>query len=125
MSEKLGKHVTIDLWNVDRFFLEDAEYIEETLRLAARATGATILDSVFHYTPYQSHEGSFYGVTGVLILLESHASAHSWPEKGYCAIDMFTCGDCDPVKGLPTIQERFQTENVTIRSFSRGIELGF
>ncbi len=75
--------------------LDDPELIEKSLRDAAEAAGATILHGHFHhFTPNG-------GVSGVLVLAESHISIHTWPERSFAAVDVFMCGACDPLKTLP------------------------
>ena len=59
------------------------------------ATGATILHGHFH------HFGPNSGVSGVLVLAESHVSIHTWPERDYAALDIFVCGDCNPISPFP------------------------
>jgi S-adenosylmethionine decarboxylase proenzyme len=69
--------------------LDDVDAIERLMRAAAAAAGATVLDARFRrFAPH--------GVSGVLLLLESHLSIHTWPEEGYAAVDLYTCGDCVP-----------------------------
>ena len=69
--------------------LDDLAAIERLMRAAAEAAGATVVDGRFHRFAPQ-------GVSGVLLLLESHLSIHTWPEAGYAAVDLYTCGRCDP-----------------------------
>lgn len=72
--------------------LDDEQFICQTLRSAAIESGATLLS-------FTSHKFSPQGVTALGLLAESHISIHTWPEKGYAAADVFTCGrDCDPLK---------------------------
>ena len=70
--------------------LRDASALDALLCAAARAAGATVLASHFQ------HFGSGGGVTGVVLLAESHMSLHTWPESGFAAADIFMCGDADP-----------------------------
>lgn len=81
-----GKHVIVDLHGCDQRILDDLEILRNTLREAVRLSGATIITDVFHRFSPQ-------GVTGVIVLAESHASLHTWPEHAYAAIDIFTCGE--------------------------------
>src|SRR3712207_1155410 len=78
-----GSHLIIDLWDAHR--LCDLEHVDRVLRQAAADTGATILHGHFH------HFGEGCGVSGVLVLAESHVSIHTWPERGYAALDIFVC----------------------------------
>jgi len=79
-----GVHVVADLYGAQS--LDDLKYIDTTLRLAAAAAGATVLDVHLHSF------GTGLGVTGVALLAESHISIHGWPEHGYAAVDIFICG---------------------------------
>ena len=88
-----GTHLIVDLWGATN--LDDPAHIDAVLREAAIATGATILHGHFH------HFSPNGGVSGVLVLAESHVSIHTWPERDYAALDIFVCGDCDPYKAIP------------------------
>lgn len=81
----LGTHVLLELRECDPQLLDDLAYIRQELRHAASAVGAHIVGESFHqFTPQ--------GVTGILSIAESHISIHTWPELGYAAADIFTCG---------------------------------
>jgi S-adenosylmethionine decarboxylase len=97
----LGTHLLIDLRRADPELLASPVDVEHILRQAAAATGATILSGHFH------HFGEGSGVTGVLILAESHISIHTWPEFEMAAVDIFVCGDCNPWRAEPVIREGF------------------
>jgi len=88
----LGYHLLIEFEGVDNQLLDDHKKISELLINAAVYAKATVVESVFHrFNPY--------GVSGVVVIAESHLSIHTWPEYGYAAIDVFTCGDdVDPSK---------------------------
>jgi len=79
-----GTHVLLDMIVSDH--LDDPVFLERQLRKAANAAGATVIGASFH------HFGPQQGVTGVLLLAESHISIHSWPERNFAAIDLFLCG---------------------------------
>ena len=82
----LGRHVFIEYYNCDKDILKDHDVIEALMNEAARVAGATIVESCFHtFNPY--------GVSGAVIISESHLTIHTWPEYGYAAVDVFTCGD--------------------------------
>lgn len=84
--EILGKHLLVEFTDCDRKKLNDLKQMEAILIESARKAGATIVDSVFHlYNPH--------GVSGVVVIAESHMSIHTWPEYGYAAVDFFTCGE--------------------------------
>ncbi len=82
----LGTHVLLELRNCDPELLDDLGYIRQELLHAAAEVGAHVVGESFHqFTPQ--------GVTGILSIAESHISIHTWPELGYAAADVFTCGD--------------------------------
>jgi len=108
-----GNHILVELWGASN--LDDPKIIEEALCQGAVIAGATILHSHFHhFSPYS-------GVSGVVVLAESHISIHTWPEKSYAAIDIFMCGDCDPHDALPSIKMAFQPEEMDVAAHKRGV----
>jgi S-adenosylmethionine decarboxylase len=88
--------------------------IDRALREAAEAAGATILHSHFH------HFSPNGGVSGVLVLAESHISIHTWPERDFAAIDIFMCGACDPHLSIPVLKETFKPATVNLDEQRRG-----
>ncbi len=109
-----GTHLLIDVWGASS--LDNPAFMDEVLRSAALAAGATILHGHFHhFTPNG-------GVSGVLVLAESHISVHTWPEKNFAAFDIFVCGACDPHKAVPILQEAFSPSEVKVEEKRRGIE---
>jgi S-adenosylmethionine decarboxylase len=107
-----GTHLLVDLWGATN--LCDPELIDRALREAAEAAGATILHSHFH------HFSPNGGVSGVLVLAESHISIHTWPERDFAAIDIFMCGACDPHRSIPVIKDAFRPERVILDEQRRG-----
>ena len=87
--ETMGRHVISELWGCDFEKLNDMEYIEKTFVDAALKSGAEVREVAFHKFAPQ-------GVSGVVIISESHLTIHSFPEHGYASIDVYTCGDLDP-----------------------------
>ena len=86
-----GAHLIVDLWDAER--LDDIGHIEATLKDCVEAAGATLLHiHLHHFTPN-------HGVSGVAVLAESHISIHTWPERGYAALDVFMCGDTRASQG--------------------------
>jgi S-adenosylmethionine decarboxylase proenzyme len=84
-EQALGRHLILEIWDADPHLLDDAHALEQLLLQAARAANATVIQSVFHHF-------SPYGVSGVVVIAESHLTIHTWPEYRYAAIDIFTCG---------------------------------
>ena len=107
-----GLHLLIDFWEAKN--LRDIVHVEEALRQAATACGATILGIHLH----SFGEGS--GVTGVAVLAESHISIHTWPEINYITLDIFMCGAADPHKAVPVLRDFFEPQKVRIVGHSRG-----
>jgi S-adenosylmethionine decarboxylase len=108
-----GMHLLIDLWGATN--LDSPELIDKTLCDGALAAGATILHSHFHhFTPNG-------GVSGVVVLAESHISIHTWPERGFAALDVFMCGACDPHKVVPFLKSAFVPASITLDEQRRGL----
>jgi len=107
-----GTHLLVDLWEATN--LGDPDLIDSTLREAALAAGATILHSHFH------HFSPNGGVSGVVVLAESHISIHTWPERDFAAIDIFMCGACDPHLAVEVLQRTFKAARVVLDEQRRG-----
>jgi S-adenosylmethionine decarboxylase len=110
-----GQHVLADLHGVDPSLLRNASDIDTMLRRAAIAAGATVLHSHFHTF------GEGQGITGVVLLAESHISIHTWPEYGFAAADIFMCGASRPQLALDLIQQALQPARADIKSIERGV----
>ncbi|CAM2163545.1 S-adenosylmethionine decarboxylase alpha chain / S-adenosylmethionine decarboxylase beta chain / S-adenosylmethionine decarboxylase proenzyme [Burkholderia latens] len=82
----LGSHVLADLAGIDASLLRDAARLEAIVAGAAQRAGAHVIGAYFH------HFGGEHGVTGVVLLAESHITIHTWPEHGFAAVDAFMCG---------------------------------
>ena len=108
-----GSHILVDLWGAKN--LDNQEFIDQTLNHAAEVAGATVLSSDLHQF------SSSGGVSGVLILAESHISIHTWPEKEFAAIDIFMCGKCDPYKAVAVLKEYFSPTSIQINDQKRGL----
>ena len=107
-----GTHLLVDLWGASN--LADPALIDAALRDAAIRAGATILHSHFHhFTPNG-------GVSGVVVLAESHISIHTWPEREFAAVDIFMCGACDPHDAIPVLRDTFRPERVDLDEQRRG-----
>ena len=108
-----GTHLLLDLWGANN--LTDPARIDRALRDSAEAAGATILHSHFH------HFGPDGGVSGVLVLAESHISIHTWPERDFAAVDIFMCGACNPYDSLPVLKAAFGPRSVLLAEQRRGL----
>jgi len=111
--EYAGTHLLVELWGASN--LADVAGIESALLDGARKAGATILHSYMH--PF----GEGMGVSGVVVLAESHISIHTWPERGYAAIDVFMCGKADPYKAIPSLKAAFAPTAVQVSESKRGL----
>jgi len=109
----LGRHLLMDFYDCDPLLLNDDTYLEQALRRAAVAAGASVLSAHFHRFSPQ-------GITGVLSLRESHLAIHTWPERHFAAVDLFSCGSLDPWPAHPLLEEALQSAHSTARQEQRG-----
>src|SRR5947209_214991 len=113
----INRHVLYDVWVEDPSILGKAKPIEELMCRAAEAGGATVLHGYFHqFNPP--------GVTGFLLLAESHISIHTWVDEGFAALDIFTCGVMDTDKVLEVIRDGLKPRHASVRRIVRGGDTG-
>lgn len=114
MNGHLGHHVLIDCYGCRRALLGDLTGVRDALKRAAAAFGLTVIAEEFHqYLPQ--------GVSGVLILAESHLAVHTWPEREFAAVDLFTCGACPNVSHLADfVKSAFGAERTECSAIERG-----
>ena len=111
----LGRHVLAELYGCTFEALDDLSLVEQQMKAAALASGAEIIDCVFHKFSPQ-------GVSGVVVISESHLAIHTWPELGYAAVDVFTCGErVDPWVACKYLVEKFHAEYMMANEMKRGI----
>jgi S-adenosylmethionine decarboxylase len=111
----LGKHLLLELKDCNREAINDLPFLRDTLLEAAEKAGATILGDSFH--PFVPH-----GVSGVVVIAESHISIHTWPEFDYAAVDIFTCGtNVKPEIAAEVIIERLEAGNHSVVEVQRGL----
>lgn len=108
-----GTHLLIELWGAKN--LGDLAITDQALRDATTVAGATLLHVHLH------HFGPNAGLSGVAVLAESHISIHTWPERGYAALDIFMCGACDPYKAIPILKRAFEPATVQLSEQKRGV----
>jgi S-adenosylmethionine decarboxylase len=108
-----GTHLIVDLWGAHN--LDDGATVERMLREATITCGATLLYVHVHRF---SENG---GISGVAVLAESHISIHTWPERGYAAVDIFMCGGAEPHKAVAVLREAFRPSHVQVSEQKRGI----
>ena len=113
--EHLGRHVIIELWGCGDV-INDAALVENAMRNAVQAANATLLNIFVH-------EFSPQGVTGVAVLAESHLSIHTWPEYGYVAADVFTCGSTTkPNEAAEVLRIAFEATTSSVYELDRGVK---
>ncbi len=112
--QALGEHILAEFYECDIKAINDVRVVEESLLEAAAIAKATVIGSSFHlFEPY--------GVSGVVVVSESHFAIHSWPEYAYAAVDIFTCGEgVEPMNAFSYLKRRFATKNATYRIVHRG-----
>jgi S-adenosylmethionine decarboxylase len=113
--EALGKQILVEFYDCDQAKINDVTYVENSLIQATKDANATIISHNFHkFSPY--------GVSGVVVIAESHVAIHTWPEYNYAAVDIFTCGDTiDPWAIQEKLKELFESKNVSSMEMKRGL----
>jgi spermidine synthase len=110
----LGRHILVEFYGGSTTVLNDVLLIETIMLKAAQESGATIITSQFHRFPP-------LGVSGFIVLQESHFAIHTWPEHGYAAVDLFTCGfSVDPWIAYDILKQAFQSEHGSALELKRG-----
>lgn len=111
----LGSHLLVELRDCNRDILRNLGKVQDFMVSAAKEASATIVDVSFH-------EFNPFGISGMVIIAESHLSIHTWPEYGYAAVDIFTCGDVlKPEVIASELIEKFECENPSVVEMKRGI----
>lgn len=113
-ASHLGEHLLADLYGCAAKLLADPAGVEAAIRAAAEAAAVQVLAGHFH------HFGEGQGVTGVLLLAESHISIHTWPEHGYAALDLFLCGSARHAAALAVLQQAFAATRIEQGLHRRG-----
>jgi S-adenosylmethionine decarboxylase len=112
-TDMVGKHCILELYDCNHSKLDDETFLRHTITTAAQRAGATLLNLITHRFEPQ-------GVTGLALLAESHISIHTWPENGYAAVDVFTCGNHTmPEKACEVLCEELGAGRHALRSFLR------
>ncbi len=110
----IARHLIAEYYDCDQAVLDDSAVIRRHMRMAADHIGATVVGEAFHqYSPQ--------GVSGVLLIAESHLSIHTWPRRGYAAIDIFTCGGLDPRPGFAMLAKAFGAASTRVQEVLRGL----
>ncbi|MBI2070741.1 MAG: adenosylmethionine decarboxylase [Elusimicrobia bacterium] len=115
--EGLGTHTLLELNDCNPKLIDDLAFVQKLLINATKKMGATIIGQAFHKFSPQ-------GVTGVISIAESHLSIHTWPEYGYAAVDIFSCGHkLDPQKATSLIVEKLECKAPSLLEVRRGIRM--
>ncbi len=113
--DALGRHLLLELRECNVAVLDDLVYLENALVSAAIESGATVIDKSFHQFAPQ-------GVSGVVLIAESHLSLHTWPEHAYAAVDIFTCGTTVKIEvAADALIRRLGSKDPSVLEVKRGI----
>ena len=113
----LGRHLLLELFDCDFDAISNLETVKSALVEAAKRAHATIVDVVFH-------EFNPFGISGVVVIAESHLSIHTWPEHRYAAVDIFSCGDVlKPEVAANYLVDQFGAERTSVVELQRGLFL--
>ena len=114
--ETRGQHLLIEFRGCQGRVLNDSAALQALMERAVIAAEATIVKSVFHTFAPQ-------GVTGVVVVEESHFSIHTWPEHGYVAVDVYTCGECHPQRARDVLRDGLAASSTEWMLIERGLGL--
>jgi S-adenosylmethionine decarboxylase proenzyme len=112
-----GTHLLVEYFGCERAVLDDSRRVEDVMRAAAEAAGATVITTAFHRFAPQ-------GVSGVVVIAESHLAIHTWPEHGYAAVDFYTCGPCEPELAWRSLRAALGARRTEIMRVQRGHDTG-
>lgn len=113
--QALGTHLLVELRDCSNIaLLDDVKGVEDEMVSAAKEARATVIGAHFHR--FEPH-----GISGVVVIAESHLSIHTWPEYGYAAVDVFTCGDVlQPSVAADYLIKKFQSKSPSLIEVKRG-----
>jgi len=112
--KSLGKHIILEVHGDSKELLNDIERIERIMTEAVQLSGATVIKPFFH-------QFSPHGISGVIVIAESHFSIHTWPEYGYAALDLFTCGDqIKPDDAVQYLKNKMDAQHIHMMEIKRG-----
>ena len=111
----LGRQIVVEYYGCNPVMLNNVAKIKQAMRDAAELSGATIVQEAFHlFNPH--------GVSGVVVIAESHLTIHTWPEYGYAAVDLFTCGDdVNPDVAFNHLKAQLEANSFNAIEMKRGI----
>lgn len=110
----LGRHLLAEMKGCEASRLSDLSLVQGSMIQAARASGATVVTQSFHhFAPL--------GISGVVVVAESHLAIHTWPEHGFAALDYFTCGKgVDPLLAIEFMRQALGAQELSMREIPRG-----
>jgi spermidine synthase len=111
----LGQHLILELYGCRAETLSSVADVQDAMIKGATAAGATIIDSIFHhFKPY--------GVSGVVVIAESHFAIHTWPEHNFASVDLFTCGETTrPWEAFKVVKKLFKATHFSVMKLERGL----
>lgn len=113
--DTLGRHLIAEFYGCERARIDDEALLRAALREAAEVVGATVI-------ALNSHRYAPQGVTATALISESHISIHTWPEHGYVAVDIFTCGGLDPRPGFRHLGAVVRASQCRVQEIVRGLD---
>lgn len=115
LMQALGRQILVEFYDCSESKLNSVSFIEEAMVRATKRSHATVISHNFHkFSPY--------GVSGVVVIAESHVAIHTWPEYNYAAVDIFTCGETiDPWLIQELLKEDFESRNASSMELKRGL----
>jgi len=115
MTEIVGKHIIAEFCECNTLLLNNPRFIIYAMEDAILQSGANLIDDIKY------HHFSPYGITAIALLSESHMSIHTYPEKRYAAVDIFTCGGAEPEKACEHLAYMLECKNKKIQIIERGL----
>lgn len=110
----IARHLIAEFYECSAVRLNDQPWLEQSMCQAAKEVGATVVGQAFHQFSPQ-------GVTGTILIEESHLSIHTWPEYQYAAVDIFTCGGLDPRPGFAYLARILGARSYRVQEIVRGL----
>jgi len=112
----LGRHFIAEFYKCNQVIINDKKAVETIMTEAVRISGATIIKPYFHTFSPQ-------GVSGIIVISESHFAIHTWPEYRYAAVDLFSCSDFKYREALTYIKDKFESDENIVNVINRGFNI--
>lgn len=116
-SQPLGRHILVEYFGCDRAIINDLETVRSAMLHTAEEIQVTVINEVIHqFNPH--------GISGVVVIAESHLAIHTWPDHGCVSIDIFSCQlDINPDSAIQYLKTVFRAETVSVVEMARGLPL--